>query len=175
MTQVALAERAGISPGFLSELMSGRKEPSMATLRALATALDLGVSDLQADGWSQARSPSAGFAEDHAAAFTGELPDLSPRPTPARPIYTARHMLPALGIMQGDLLVIDLKASAQPGDTVLATEIDDAGAARTIVARNAPPWIIPGDGSALKRVDQSGRLAIPGVVAAVIRLRTRAT
>jgi XRE family transcriptional regulator, regulator of sulfur utilization len=42
-TQRALAERAGISSGYLSELESGHKEPSATVLADLARSLDIDV------------------------------------------------------------------------------------------------------------------------------------
>jgi transcriptional regulator with XRE-family HTH domain len=44
-TQRALAERAGISAGYLSELEAGLKEPSATTLADLARSLDVEVPD----------------------------------------------------------------------------------------------------------------------------------
>jgi DNA-binding XRE family transcriptional regulator len=38
-----LAERAGIAPGFLSEIENGRKSGGVATLKAVAAALDTTV------------------------------------------------------------------------------------------------------------------------------------
>lgn len=45
---VELAARAGISIGFLSELETGKRNPSPATLTALAKALDCQVEDIMA-------------------------------------------------------------------------------------------------------------------------------
>jgi len=46
MTQSTLAERAGISQAFLHQIEAGIKQPSLATLRALAEALGVPVGEL---------------------------------------------------------------------------------------------------------------------------------
>jgi transcriptional regulator with XRE-family HTH domain len=48
-TLAQTAERAGISPQYLSEVERGRKEPSSEMIAALAGALDLTVAELMAD------------------------------------------------------------------------------------------------------------------------------
>jgi transcriptional regulator with XRE-family HTH domain len=47
-TLARTAERAGISPQYLSEVERGRKEPSSEMIAALAGALDLTVAELMA-------------------------------------------------------------------------------------------------------------------------------
>ena len=47
-TLTQTAERAGISPQYLSEVERGRKEPSSEMIAALAGALDVTVADLMA-------------------------------------------------------------------------------------------------------------------------------
>jgi DNA-binding XRE family transcriptional regulator len=47
-TLAMTAERAGISPQYLSEVERGRKEPSSEMIAALAGALDITVADLMA-------------------------------------------------------------------------------------------------------------------------------
>jgi DNA-binding XRE family transcriptional regulator len=46
MTASALAERAGISAGYLSELENGKKSGSIAALGRLAGALNIAIEDL---------------------------------------------------------------------------------------------------------------------------------
>jgi DNA-binding XRE family transcriptional regulator len=46
MTGRALAQAAGISPAYLSEIEHGRKAPSLATLRRLADVLNVDLDDL---------------------------------------------------------------------------------------------------------------------------------
>lgn len=49
LSQRALAERSGVSASMLNEIERGKRTPSMATARAIAAALDLGLDDLFGD------------------------------------------------------------------------------------------------------------------------------
>jgi transcriptional regulator with XRE-family HTH domain len=57
-TLVQTAERAGISPQYLSEVERGRKEPSSEMVAALAGALGITVADLMADAAEDLRRVS---------------------------------------------------------------------------------------------------------------------
>ncbi len=57
--RVDIAERAGISPQYLSEIERGRKEPSSEMIAAVAGALGVGLPDLLA-GSAAARVPQSG-------------------------------------------------------------------------------------------------------------------
>ena len=46
LTQQALADRAGISKPYLSQLEAGKRQPSLAVLRALAAALGVEIEDI---------------------------------------------------------------------------------------------------------------------------------
>jgi len=46
MTQAVLAEKAGVNRLMVAEIETGRKQGSIATLRALAGALSVGLDDL---------------------------------------------------------------------------------------------------------------------------------
>jgi transcriptional regulator with XRE-family HTH domain len=48
MTQEVLAQKAGISRGYLARVETGRHEPTLTTLRKLAKALGVPVSELLA-------------------------------------------------------------------------------------------------------------------------------
>ncbi|MGW9182849.1 helix-turn-helix domain-containing protein [Agromyces sp. NPDC055661] len=50
MSQRALAQVAGVSPGFVSQLENGRAGASIATLRRIADALGVGLADLVEPG-----------------------------------------------------------------------------------------------------------------------------
>jgi transcriptional regulator with XRE-family HTH domain len=54
-TLAQTAERAGISPQYLSEVERGRKEPSSEMIAALAGALDITVADLMAGAAAELR------------------------------------------------------------------------------------------------------------------------
>jgi transcriptional regulator with XRE-family HTH domain len=58
-TLAQTAERAGISPQYLSEIERGRKEPSSEMIAALAGALDITVAWLMADTAEDLRRAAA--------------------------------------------------------------------------------------------------------------------
>src|SRR5579862_9234053 len=60
-TLAQTAERAGISPQYLSEVERGRKEPSSEMIAALAGALDVTVADLMAAAAEDLRRSSDTF------------------------------------------------------------------------------------------------------------------
>jgi len=49
LTQAELAEKAGISQGYLSEIEAGKKTGDVRTLRAIAQALGVGLDDVTKD------------------------------------------------------------------------------------------------------------------------------
>jgi len=60
-TLAQTAERAGISPQYLSEVERGRKEPSSEMIAALAGALDVTVADLMAGAADDLRHAATTF------------------------------------------------------------------------------------------------------------------
>lgn len=60
-TLAQTAERAGLSPQYLSEVERGRKEPSSEMIAALAGALDLTVAELMAGAAEDLRRSSGTF------------------------------------------------------------------------------------------------------------------
>jgi transcriptional regulator with XRE-family HTH domain len=61
---VDIAERAGISPQYLSEIERGRKEPSSEMIAAVTGALGVDLADLLAGIAGDVRRHSAGLAVD---------------------------------------------------------------------------------------------------------------
>jgi DNA-binding XRE family transcriptional regulator len=55
-----VAERAGVSPQYLSEVERGRKDPSSEILSALAGAIDLTVRELTRRAGAQLSAPARG-------------------------------------------------------------------------------------------------------------------
>lgn len=53
MKQVTLAERVGVEKGYVSELVSGKKVPSIPTLEKIADALGVSIIDLITDDRSE--------------------------------------------------------------------------------------------------------------------------
>jgi transcriptional regulator with XRE-family HTH domain len=72
-TLAATAERAGISPQYLSEVERGRKEPSSEMIAALAGALDTTLADLTTGVTSDLRSLPDARAGRAARASSGPV------------------------------------------------------------------------------------------------------
>lgn len=83
-TLAQTAERAGISPQYLSEVERGRKEPSSEMIAALAGALGITVADLMAGTADDLRQLAGAFvAVSTVAAGTGAA--MIGRPSGQRP------------------------------------------------------------------------------------------
>ena len=63
---------------------------------------------------------------------------------PRRQTFVARTGALWLGVLAGDLLVIDVKTAPRPGQTVLAS-IADGNTAETRILRYLPPLLLDGD------------------------------
>lgn len=168
--QTQFAEQLEITPGYMSLLINGQREPSPALLQRMAEALGVGVGDLLGDargpGFADRAEPYGGpraHERDFLKLFAGQGRRLS--------LYRMTGAAMKLGFMEGDLLAMDIGRRPDPGETVLATEADAQGNATTFVARWLDPWIDPGDPShPPARVDESGACAVMGVVVGALRL-----
>lgn len=62
LTQMRLAEKSGVAQSFISDVEAGRAEPTLRTLRRLAAALGMPVSELLEGGSGEQRdaAPLAG-------------------------------------------------------------------------------------------------------------------
>jgi DNA-binding XRE family transcriptional regulator len=93
-TLAQTAERAGISPQYLSEIERGRKEASSEMIAALAGALDVSVADLMAGTAEDLRQAATSFIViTSAAAVSGRVPGaaggLGPVQRPSGPVALA--------------------------------------------------------------------------------------
>ena len=73
-TLAKTAERAGISPQYLSEIERGRKEPSSEMIAALAGALDTTLADLTTHVTEDLRRAQRASAERAAQASSAPVP-----------------------------------------------------------------------------------------------------
>jgi transcriptional regulator with XRE-family HTH domain len=83
-TLAETAERAGISPQYLSEVERGRKEPSSEMIAALAGALDTTLADLTTAVTEDLRSSQRALA-DHGARQPRPLPTSRAAVAPSTP------------------------------------------------------------------------------------------
>jgi transcriptional regulator with XRE-family HTH domain len=87
-TLAETAERAGISPQYLSEIERGRKEPSSEMIAALAGALDTTLADLTADVTEDLRR------SQHELRALAARPALRTRPSAPRACVTRSPSVP---------------------------------------------------------------------------------
>jgi transcriptional regulator with XRE-family HTH domain len=66
----ALAGQLGISPSAMSQIETGRSRPSVRTLYAIVSTLDMSLDELFATGVGQATRPAARSRPDHREAVT---------------------------------------------------------------------------------------------------------
>lgn len=171
MRQTELAAILGKTEGYISNLSSGRRQPSPALLQELAAALDVRVPDLFAD-----HQPNA--MQEDGATFIA-TPEASLRQmcrlfatecnTPA--LYASTETVLAFGLIAGDKMLVDLNCTPAVGDLVVATLTDtDTGSTETALFRWADPWLIPGHTkNAPVAISDDGRAAILAVVRASFR------
>nr|WP_306043470.1 MULTISPECIES: LexA family transcriptional regulator [unclassified Mameliella] len=170
MTQTALAEKVGISAGYLSELISGKKQPSMSTLSAIAEALEISTAELHG-----APTPSSGFHEptESFVSPVKETPaDLRKAlmEQPGHASYRVNRAALPFGILAGDIIILELGKSGQSGDLVIATRVDDQGAAETFLARKiAETFVLPDPQDAPLKSNGAATITVMGRVSAVFR------
>lgn len=184
MSQVELANRIGVSKGFVSEMISGKKRPSTDTLEAIALALGVGVSDLYEDrgSFTYELTPDgghAGLSEARPAEFIGRKNILSDAITNLispdirhQMHYVATKSLFSFAIQAGDILVVELQHKAKTGDLVIATIADpQTDTSKTVVRRLYGTVLAPSDTQTppvdLSENDQSA--AILGTIEGLIR------
>lgn len=175
MNQAALADAVDIKPGFLSEILSGKKNPSLNTLEAIAAALNVQIADLFA-GETPDTGSLTGMAEAEAepfkpagsSALQAAIAALGSACRHAE-TYRIKKADPALALCEGDLLVIDMGAPVEPGALVIATIADfDSGAASTIVRRYVPGWLF-GPGNPVQIDNGQNSVGVLGTVRSMIR------
>ena len=166
-----LAEAVGINPSSLSNIASGRHNPSYDTLVKIARHTGIALSDLT-------DVPQRGLAEGTVEPFSprpeqNDLPDMMARLAPDarhRQVYIARSSAPAFGVMAGDLLVIEpsFDPASIPLNAIVVAQIEDAsGQAHTTLCRALPPHLADPTGFSIGRIGANA--AVVGVVQATAR------
>lgn len=168
LKQAKLADKLGISPGYMSLLVNGERKPSPALLERMADELDITVGELYGE--------QQGFAEGAATPFHPKSTDraqwaaLLDNRDHRQTMYRLTGDAPAFHMMKGDLLVVDMRRPAIRNEIVIATEVLEDGTGITSVRRWLEPWLTPGTpGAEPLMIDDSGAASILGVVRAVWR------
>lgn len=144
MRAAQLADTIGISRGYLSELISGKKEPSPKMLVQIADALGVSPAELYevATTIASPQPPrvATGFSED-ATAYMAEdqqgrtVNQAVSRAVHAQRLIANRNML-GFAILKGDEIIIDIAASTPARGLVAVTRVDlNTGSGVTLIRR----------------------------------------
>lgn len=181
MTQDALAAKIGRDKGFVSTIISGKRNASVATLQRIADALGIKIADLFDDQSFplQQSDHGPGFGESNVAPFLMATDDglhaLLRRCAPdVRHIATYQVTRSQLGFgyLAGDILAVELNGTPQTGHIVLATIGNAKGNVFTTqIRRLTGPWLLSHDPSVpAHKVDPDDqRVGIMGIVHGSIR------
>lgn len=187
MTQTALADAIDVKKGFMSEIISGKKSPSLETLIRIAQALGVTMAELFIDeGRASTAAPERKFTGMSDEAVPFDWQDFRDRSRSTNAIEAAQsglrhpetYRIPAaigwLALMAGDILIVDLARPAKDGDLILVGLTDaDGFNARTLVRRARGTFAMSSDPGADDPVLdlQSGHPAAwRATVCAVVRL-----
>jgi transcriptional regulator with XRE-family HTH domain len=149
MTQTALAEAVEIQRGFMSEIISGKKSPSIETLVRIAEVLQVPIGDLFDErpgtlGTAPGTQASNGFSDEavpfdwHAASLreTSQVIEHMGKKVRHAVTYQVASPLPWLALLAGDILICDIATPPVDGNVILIGLTDGAGLnARTLVRR----------------------------------------
>jgi transcriptional regulator with XRE-family HTH domain len=97
-----LADRLGVSPSLISQVETGRASPSVSTLYALASELDVSLDDLLFNGRAPSGRAAVAASERAPEQVRSPAPELLPLPSPsAGPVQRAesrKHIRLASGV-----------------------------------------------------------------------------
>ena len=135
-----LADAVGLSPDKITKIIKGErqiKSHEAPRIAAFFRREEPGMADPEAAFQHQAAPVNlSGTVQTVAAALCPGLhkPEA----------YRVRHAAPGAGLLIGDLLVVELGMTADPGDLVIATIADtDRDIETTLIRRYWPPLIVP--------------------------------
>lgn len=184
ITQTAFADALGVNKSYVSEMVSGKKDPSFDTLRKMVDVLGVPVSTLFGEpSASHGPTPAPGFSESQAERFEfaeGGALDMKARMFHAmksaakHPVaYRLTSHLPSLAMRAQDLLVVDLGTPAKIGDVILVGLTDRQGFSTiTLVRRLLGSFAISAefdDPEPSINIDADARAAWRGTVKGLIR------
>lgn len=142
--KAALASAIGISTDKLSKILKGERNIQAREIPKLLAFFQEGYESAPAVGgvgMSEGAIPYTPNTGDVAATLLAQ----SAPGGPVLHLFEVTRPAPALSILAGDLLGVEITDSADAGDMVLATAANtETGEAQTVVARFFPPWFIDG-------------------------------
>lgn len=182
VSQAQLAARMGRAPTFLTRVYSGRQKLQLDQAQDIARIMGLPLSDvlrhaglqLAAEVLTAEPAPPPAPADAEVARMPGSERLVAQGPDQSLWRMGSRTMAMA-GILPGDELLIDAAERPLSGDTVLARVTDwRSGQATRLVRIWRPPYLVrPALEAEPPLAVDSERVAIEGVVMAVLRIRRR--
>lgn len=187
MTQSALADAIDVKKGFISEIVSNKKSPSLETLVRIAGALNVGVGDLFANSTTALARPSPPPGlKDEAVPFdwqgfrdgkrSSDAIEAAQRPLRHPATYQISAAIPWLALLSGDVLICDLGRPPADGEIILVGKSDaDGFNTRTLVRRAKGHLALSGDPAEpepLLDLEKDHRAAWRATVCGVVRLLT---
>lgn len=150
--------RAGLGSTFISELFRNPdRSPTIAKMEAIARALGVDPAWLISGASDRVNSLTRSVAEPWTPPDPGgQRQDLAEGRRKLMRTLAPSALNPAgfaltssafpFGLLEGDVLVIDLKAPARDGDLVIATIADpQTGTAKTVLRRYLSPYLLSPD------------------------------
>lgn len=174
IAQARLADGADVTPGYLSEVINGKKVPSLAVLTRMADWLEVPVSALFDSGAAEP-DRSQGFGEPAATPFAAprSVTDLIQRAMPGTRTFATYQMGRAVlgfGLLPRDILVVDLGRRPTDGDVVLANRVDqELGTAETMIARLSHGLLLADQPLENPLPSDADDVAVLGVIAGSLR------
>jgi transcriptional regulator with XRE-family HTH domain len=168
MNQTELAEAVGIQRSYMSELINGKKQPSMALFTRLVDVLKVSPDDfLRQDApktpeerGQQMLTSLLAFEESETVPFdrTGAADKggsrhaammracraLAPE-TRSLDFHLVARNMPSLGLLKGDAVVLDMNPLYRDGDLVIANAVDANGTGMTLIREYQAPFLVARD------------------------------
>ena len=168
MTASALADAVGVQKGFLSEIISGNKQPSYETLCRIIEALGVAPGEvLVGDGRALTGEIEPATAPPEATRLPSSSGNLSPvsdeavraiAPWARQPVQFELALgFPSLGLLRGDILIVDIGVSPEPGDITIVTEWQGGSHGPTRLRRYLPPFYVSSEAGEDEPVLQQSR------------------
>lgn len=157
MKQAELARKTGLTPGYISGLVSGQKNPSQEVLAKILTALEATPAEIFLTSTDAPTIPSLTKPkgmQENGAHFIPE--GTKPETAHAHAQKNAKHLTLmraskdhiGLAILAGDVLHVDLSQKDPQGQISIATCADlNNGEATTLIRRIAGDLVLPVDAS----------------------------
>jgi transcriptional regulator with XRE-family HTH domain len=137
----ALADATGLSPDKITKILKGQRQikaHEAPRIKAFFFTRPVAGFEEDAEDFRSQVTPMNATARIMTLA-SALCPNL-PRPV----VYRVKHNAPASGLVAGDMLVVQLGMTAQPGDLVIVTIADtDHDVQTSVIRRYWPPLLVP--------------------------------